>query len=47
MARMLARLKRRNTDALIGAVAAELEAEGIKLIDSTTFLQPLQQRMKL
>lgn len=40
MARMLARLKRRNTDALIGAVADELESEGIKLIDSTTFLQP-------
>jgi len=44
MARMLARLKRRNTDALIGAVADELEAEGIKLIDSTTFLQPLIAR---
>jgi UDP-2,3-diacylglucosamine hydrolase len=44
MAKMLARLKRRNTDALIGAVAAELEAEGIKLIDSTTFLQPLIAR---
>jgi UDP-2,3-diacylglucosamine hydrolase len=44
MARMLARLKRRNTDALIGAVADELESEGIKLIDSTTFLQPLIAR---
>ncbi|QQS46760.1 MAG: UDP-2,3-diacylglucosamine diphosphatase LpxI [Acidobacteriota bacterium] len=41
MARMLARLKRRNTDALIGAVAGELEAEGMTLIDSTTFLRPL------
>ncbi|HWQ35481.1 MAG TPA: UDP-2,3-diacylglucosamine diphosphatase LpxI [Blastocatellia bacterium] len=44
MARMLARLKRRNTDALIGAVADELAAEGITLIDSTTFLQPLLAR---
>lgn len=44
MARMLARLKRRNTDALIGAVADELQSEGITLIDSTTFLQPLLAR---
>jgi DUF1009 family protein len=44
MARMLARLKRRNTDALIGAVADELESEGVTLIDSTTFLQPLLAR---
>lgn len=44
MARMLARLKRRNTDALIGAVASELESEGIRLIDSTTYLQPLLAR---
>jgi UDP-2,3-diacylglucosamine hydrolase len=44
MAKMLARLKRRNTDALIGAVADELEAEGIRLVDSTTFLQPLLAR---
>ncbi|NBO64417.1 MAG: LpxI family protein, partial [Acidobacteria bacterium] len=44
MARMLARLKRRNTDALIGAVAEELESEGIRLIDSTTYLQPLLAR---
>ncbi len=44
MARLLARLKRRNTDALIGAVAGELESEGIELIDSTTFLQPLIAR---
>jgi len=44
MARMLARLKRRNTDALIGAVAGELESEGITLIDSTTFLQPMLAR---
>lgn len=44
MAKMLAGLKRRNTDALIGAVCDELESEGIKLIDSTTFLQPLLAR---
>jgi len=44
MARMLARLKRRNTDALLGAVADELESEGIRLIDSTTYLQPLLAR---
>jgi UDP-2,3-diacylglucosamine hydrolase len=41
MARMLARLPRRSTDALIGAVAGELEAEGIVLIDSTRFLREL------
>ena len=44
MARMLARLKMRNTDALIGAVADELQSEGIMLIDSTTFLQPMIAR---
>ncbi len=44
MARLLARLKRRNTDALIGAVADELQSEGITLIDSTTFLQPMLAR---
>lgn len=44
MARMLARLKRRNTDALIGGIADELAAEGVTLIDSTTFLQPLLAR---
>jgi DUF1009 family protein len=44
MARMLARLKWRNTDALIGAVADELESEGVTLIDSTTFLQPMLAR---
>lgn len=44
MAKMLARLKRRNTDALLGAVADELASEGITLVDSTTFLQPLLAR---
>jgi DUF1009 family protein len=39
MLKLLLRLPRRNTDALIGAVAAELASEGIELIDSTYFLQ--------
>ena len=39
MLRMLLRLPKRNTDALIGAVAGELAAEGIELIDSTYFLK--------
>ena len=39
MLRMLLRLPRRNTNSLIGAVAAELASEGIDLIDSTYFLQ--------
>ena len=39
MLKMILKLPRRNTDALIGAVAGELEREGIKLIDSTYFLQ--------
>src|ERR1044071_7898003 len=39
MLRMLISLPRRNTDALIGGVAAELAREGIELIDSTYFLQ--------
>jgi UDP-2,3-diacylglucosamine hydrolase len=39
MLKMLLRLPRRNTDALIGAVAGELTSEGIELIDSTHFLK--------
>src|SRR5207244_7657518 len=39
MLKMLLQLPRRNTDALIGAVANELAAEGIELIDSTYFLR--------
>ena len=39
MVRMLWNLPRRNTDALIGGVADELSKEGIKLIDSTHFIQ--------
>ena len=39
MLKTILKLPRRNTDALIGAVARELESEGIELIDSTFFLQ--------
>lgn len=39
MLKMLLRLPRRNTDALIGGVADELASEGITLVDSTLFLQ--------
>ncbi|MEP6592326.1 MAG: UDP-2,3-diacylglucosamine diphosphatase LpxI [Acidobacteriota bacterium] len=38
---VLTRLRSRNTDALIAAVADVLRGEGIELLDSTTFLQPL------
>ncbi len=38
MLKMLLKLPRRNTDSLIGAIAAELASEGIELIDSTCFL---------
>jgi DUF1009 family protein len=41
MVRMLARLSTRNTDSVISAVADELAREGITLLDSTTFLEPL------
>ena len=39
MLKMLWGLQRRNTDALIGGIASELEKDGIELIDSTFFLQ--------
>ena len=38
---VLTRLKARNTDALISAVAEVMQGEGIELMDSTRFLQPL------
>jgi DUF1009 family protein len=41
MLQLLASLATKNTDSLIGAVARMLEAEGIHLIDSTSFLRPL------
>jgi hypothetical protein len=39
--KLLASLKEKNTDALIGGVARALEDEGIRLVDSTFLLKPL------
>lgn len=39
--RVLSRLRTRNTDAILGAVADVLAEEGIHLMDSTTLLRPL------
>jgi len=44
MARLLLSLAVKNTDSLIGAVARVLEEEGIRLVDSTAFLDPLVAR---
>jgi DUF1009 family protein len=41
---VLTKLRSRNTDALISAVAEVLRGEGIELLDSTTFLAPLRAR---
>ena len=41
MMQVLASLATRNTDSLIGAVARVLEEEGIHLVESTVFLEPL------
>jgi DUF1009 family protein len=41
---VLTKLRARNTDALISAVADVLRAEGIELLDSTAFLAPLLAR---
>ncbi|MHB8487337.1 MAG: LpxI family protein [Candidatus Acidiferrales bacterium] len=41
LAKLLLSLPKKNTDSLIGAVAALLEDEGIHLVDSTAFLAPL------
>jgi UDP-2,3-diacylglucosamine hydrolase len=41
LAKLLFSLPLKNTDSLIGAIAKVLEAEGIQLVDSTTFLKPL------
>src|SRR5437773_11410087 len=41
MIQLLASLATKNTDSLIGGVAKMLEAEGIQLLDSTSFLRPL------
>ena len=40
MIRMLAGLKQKNTDSLIGGIARILEESGIALVDSTTLLKP-------
>ncbi len=44
LAKLLFSLQSKNTDSLIGAVAKVLEGEGIQLVDSTVFLQPLVAR---
>jgi hypothetical protein len=38
--KVLAALRRKNTDSLIGAVVEVLRGEGIELVDSTLFLKP-------
>lgn len=40
MIRMLAGLRQKNTDSLIGGVAKVLEEAGISLVDSSSFLKP-------
>lgn len=42
--KVLSRLRAKNTDALISAVADVLSEQGIDLVDSTQFLQPLLAR---
>ena len=44
LAKLLLSLGTRNTDSLIGAVAKVLEEEGIHLISSTAYLEPLLAR---
>src|ERR1700691_5174000 len=41
LAKLLFSLPKKNTDSLIGALARVLESEGVTLVDSTKFLQPL------
>jgi DUF1009 family protein len=41
MVKMLAGLREKNTDALVGAVVRELAGEGIRVTDSTAWLKPL------
>jgi DUF1009 family protein len=41
LAKLLLNLRTRSTDALLGAIAKVLGDEGIELISSTTFLEPL------
>lgn len=42
---VLARLRQKNTDALIAAVAEVMREKGIELLDSTAFLAPLLARV--
>src|SRR5580658_2333495 len=44
LAKLLLNLRRRNTDMLLGAVAKVLADEGIELISSTHYLEPLLAR---
>jgi len=44
LAKLILSLTTRNTDSLIGAVAKVLAEEGITLLDSTSFLEPLLAR---
>ncbi len=44
LGKVLMRLAARNTDSIISGVADVLRGEGIELIDSTAFLQPLMAR---
>jgi DUF1009 family protein len=41
LAKLLMNLRTRSTDALLGAVAKVLSDEGIELVSSTTFLEPM------
>src|ERR1700744_5726022 len=44
LAKLLLNLRTRNTDMLLGAVAKVLSDEGIELISSTSYLEPLLAR---
>ena len=44
---VLTKLRARNTDALISAVAEVLQGEGIELLNSTAFLNPCWRRAEL
>jgi hypothetical protein len=44
LAKLLLSLSTRNTEGLLGAIANVLEDEGVELISSTTFLEPLLAR---
>jgi len=44
LGKVLMRLATKNTDSIISGVAGVLRDEGIELLDSTTFLQPLMAR---